>query len=100
MGLKVRASLCVSTWHAVLGSPRPGPLRRQADSLRQGDLVIVSGDERRLTNVVPKKERIFGTRHVFCFLLCVCVCVFGGADRMKVRKAGRGGGLEGAHQSL
>ncbi|CAJ1427494.1 unnamed protein product [Effrenium voratum] len=47
----------VSDSHHVAVPGVAGPLRRQADSLRQGDLVIVSGDERRLTNVVPKKER-------------------------------------------
>ncbi|CAJ1449839.1 unnamed protein product [Effrenium voratum] len=46
----------VSDSHHVAVPGVTGPRRQQADALRQGDLVIVSGEQRKLTNVVPRKE--------------------------------------------
>ncbi|CAJ1374676.1 unnamed protein product [Effrenium voratum] len=47
----------VSDSHHVAVPGVTGPRRQQADALKQGDLVIVSGEQRKLTNMVPRKER-------------------------------------------
>ncbi|CAJ1336267.1 unnamed protein product, partial [Effrenium voratum] len=46
----------VSDSHHVAVPGVTGPRRQQADALKQGDLVIVSGEQRKLTNVVPRKD--------------------------------------------